>query len=146
MGQLRSKSCPVCAGENDGRWTCPPCTLVVNVHRELIRNLQIWHSLHEAQEVTDTMLSADGQSYCLWDIDRLYAERHRLPERQRRAMELCLYDNVAEKTAASLMGIAETNPVSVYATVGLSRLLGWAYAGELPTYRLRSDDLTGGRS
>lgn len=136
MGQLRAKQCPVCQGANGGKWTCAPCTAIVNVHRELLRNLQHWHSLYEAMEVPDTLVAADKQSYCLWDIDRLYSERHRLPERQRSALELCLFENLAEKTAAVRMGIAESNPVAVYATVGLCRLLGWAMSGELTTYRI----------
>lgn len=140
MGQLRSKTCPVCDGYNDERWTCERCTPVVNVHRELLRNLQHWHSLFEAQEVDDVLVASNGRSYCIWDIDRLYAQRVRLPDQMRRAIELCLYENVLEKEAAVLMGVAPTNPVSVYATVGLCRLLSMAYTGELGDYRLVLED------
>lgn len=137
MGQLRAKSCPICGGENHGRWTCEGCTVVVNTHRELIRNLQAWHSMFESLQVSDTLVSGvDGAEYSLWDIDYLYAQRARLPEQMCRAIELCLYENVLEKKAAVLMGVAESNPVAVYATVGLTRLLALALAGDLPGYRL----------
>ena len=137
MGQLRAKACPLCSGENAGRWTCESCTSIVNTHRELIRNLQAWHSMFESLQVGDTLISGvDGAEYSLWDIDYLYDQRHRLPEQMRRAIELCLYENVLEKQAAVLMGVAESNPVAVYATVGLTRLLALAYTGDLPGYRL----------
>lgn len=112
---------------------------MVNVHRELLRNLQHWHSLFESSEIPDTLVAANLQSYCLWDVDLFYAQRYRLPDRQRSSMELCLYQNVAERDAAVQMGIAETNPVSMYATVGISRLLGWAVRGELAGYRITID-------
>jgi hypothetical protein len=133
---LRARSCPICDGENDGRWTCPRCTPVVNVHRELIRNLQSWHSLYEALEVPDILVASDGRSYSIWDIDLFYGQRSCLPHQMGRAIELCLYNNVLERNAAVLMGVAPSNPVAVYATVGLTRLLSQAYTGDLPGYRL----------
>lgn len=136
IGQLRSKLCPVCQGDNKGKWTCPSCTPLVDTHRSLIRNLQSWHSLYEAMEVPDILIASDRRSYCLWDVDLFYAQRSRLPDQQRIAIEYCLYRNVAEKVAAQMMGVSETSPVSIYATVGLSRLLGWAMQGQLGHYRL----------
>lgn len=90
-------------------------------------------------EVSDTLIAADLQSYCMWDVDIFYDNRVRLPERQRASMELCLFENVAERDAALKMGIAETNPVCVYATVGLTRLLSWAVRGELTGYPISLD-------
>lgn len=108
----------------------------MNVHRELVRNLQAWHSLFESQEAPEVLVASDGRSYSLWDVDCFYEQRVLLPEQMRRSMELCLYQNVLERDAAVLMGVAATNPVAVYATVGLTRLLSLAYNGELPNYRL----------
>ena len=136
MGQLKAKACPVCNGENDGRWTCEVCTPIVNVHRELIRNLQAWRSLYEAREVDDVLIAEDGRSYCLWDVEHFYGQRFRVPPQQHRAIELCLDQNVLEKNAAVMMGVAPTNPVSVYATVGLCKMLALAVTGELPNYRI----------
>lgn len=107
------------------------------MHRELIRNLQAWHSMYEAMEISDILVASDGQSYCLWDVDLFYAQRSRLPQQQRRAMELCLFENVAEKVAATRMGVTERSPVAIYATVGLTRLLAWANQGDLSGYVLR---------
>lgn len=138
---MKSRSCPVCDGDNAGKWTCASCTVIVNVHRELIRNLQVWRSLYEASEVEDVLIGPDGRSYGLWDIERLYEARTRLPQQMQRSMELCWYENVLEKDAAERMGVSRSNPVGVYATVGLTRLLGLAYTGDLPGYRLRLEDV-----
>lgn len=111
--------------------------MIVNTHRELIRNLQAWHSMFEALEVSDTLVSGcDGAEYSLWDIDYLYLQRSVLPEQMRRAIELCLYENVLEREAAVCMGVAPSTPVAIYATVGLTRLLAMAYNSSLPGYHL----------
>jgi hypothetical protein len=102
----------------------------------MLRNLQHWSALHEAHEVGDTLVAADRQSYCLWDIQVFYERRTVLPERQRSALELCLFENYTEADAATKMGIARTNPVAMYAPVGLARLLSLAMAGEMPGYRI----------
>jgi hypothetical protein len=113
----------------------------VNVHRELVRNLQAWHSMYEADDVGEVLVASDGRSYCLWDIDWFYEGRHALPDQMRRAIELCLYANIFEREAAVQMGVAPTNPVAIYATIGLTQLLRKAYDGLLPGYLLvRGDD------
>lgn len=137
MGQLRSSSgCPVCGAENGGRWTCNPCTLDVNTLRELFRNLQAWHSLFESREVDDTLVSsATGQVWTLFDVDYLYAQRIRLPDRMRQVIELHLYGNLLEKETARRIGVSESNPVAIYATAGLTKLVGMAKAGDLSGFR-----------
>lgn len=136
MGQLRSKECPLCGGTNGGKWTCLPCTAEVNRYRELIRNLQSWRSLFEALEVPDVLTDPSGREVALWDIEYFYEQRTRLPEQMRTAIELCLFENVLEREAAKRMGTSESNPVSVYATVGVTKLLRMARDGELPLFRL----------
>lgn len=134
LGQLKAKVCPVCAGFNGGKWTCGHCTPLVNVHRELIRNLQHWKSLLVAHQVDEVLTAADRRSYCIWDVERFYQKRTALPERQRQSIELCLFDNYTEAVAAEKMGVSPTNPVAMYATVGLARLLSMAMSGEIPGY------------
>lgn len=126
----------MCGGPNRGRWTCDHCTPLVNVHRELIRNLQHWKSLFIDHQVEDVLVAADRRSYCLWDVESFYARRIVLPERQRQSLELCLFQNFTEAVAAEKMGVSITNPVAMYATVGLSRLLSMAMTGEIPGYSI----------
>ncbi len=136
LGQFRAVvQCPLCKGDNgDRKWTCEDCTKVVVVHRELIRNLQSWMSLFEAREVDDTLRGEDGREYSLWDMQVFYQHRTVLPDRQRLTIEYCLYQNLTEKEAAIKMGIRPSNPVSIYATIGLTSLLARATVGDLSGY------------
>jgi hypothetical protein len=136
VGQLSAKSCPVCGGLNDGRWTCEPCTKTVATMRGLIRGLQQWRSSLESLEVTETLIDPVGRTWCLWDVERFYSYRSRLPERMRLAIELMLYQGRFERDVARQMGISESNPVGVYVTVGLVRLLAMARSGRLPGCRV----------
>jgi hypothetical protein len=111
----------------------------------MIRNLQLWASLYEAGEVPEIITSADSRQWHLADVQRLYAYSRLLPPRMRQAIMLCLYDNCLEKRAASIMGVSPTNPVAMYATVGLTRLLGKAHRHELPGIRFEFL-VDGGRS
>lgn len=137
MGNLKSRFCPVCGGDNgDSKWACMECLPLINLHRELVRNLQQWRAHFEAGEADDILRSSDGREYCLWDVERFYEARTVLADGQSRAIELCLWSNIAERKAAIIMGVSPTTPVSIYATVGLSRLLGMVYREEIPGYRL----------
>lgn len=122
----------MCTAENGGRWTCADCSASLAVFRGLIRNLQGWHSAFEAGTVSDVILGPDGREWSMWDLDKLYETRVKLPHQMRRAVELFLYDNTLERDAAKHMGVSETSPVAIYATVGLTRMLGWARDGEIP--------------
>lgn len=147
MGQFRASLCPLCGSPENGNWTCRPCTVLVDTHRELIRSLQAWHSWHEAGEVGEILEAIDGRSYCLWDVDLFYAGRNavtadRRPlvaDKMRTAIELCLHANMLERHAAVAMGIKETSPVSIYATIGLTHMLVAASRGRLPGYYLDLD-------
>lgn len=108
----------------------------MSVHRELIRNLQHWRSLYEAMEVADELVASDSRSYSLWDVQAFYEQRGVVPERQQQSIQFCLYENMKESDAAVRMGIAATNPVSVYATIGLTSMLTKAISGDLPTYKI----------
>lgn len=124
----------MCGAPPVSKWTCAGCTEILNIHRALIRNLQQWRSMYESLEVPDELIAADARSYSLWDVQRFYARRTTLPERQEQSIEWFLYWNLLEEDAASRMGIAKTNPVGVYATIGLTSLITQAVNGEIPGY------------
>lgn len=98
--------------------------LSVTVLRELFRNIQAFRALYEAEGI-DEVMSPDGVVYSYWDVLALYAQVRKLPERQKQAIELCLVQNMKEKDAAVLMGVSVTNPVAMYATSGLEKIVAW---------------------
>ncbi len=135
VGQFRATDrCPICQEPNgDSNWTCESCTQVVATHRELLRNLQQWRSLHEVGDIADVIVNG-GHEYSMWDLVTFYGHRFSLPDRQQLSIQFCLYENMKERDAAVRMGIKPSNPVSVYATIGLTSLLTRALAGDLPGY------------
>ena len=106
----------------------------VTVLRELFRNLQEWESLYESDGI-DTITGHDGQEYSLWDIKYLHEQLPKLPKRQREAITLYLIQNMREADAAVEMGVSPTNPIGIYATVGLKKLIGMIEAGELTKFK-----------
>lgn len=106
------------------------------MHRELIRNLQQWRSLYEAMEVDDVLVAPDTRSYSLWDVQAFYEQRRVVPDRMQQSIQYCLFENMKEKDAAVRMGIAPSNPVAVYATIGLTNMLAMASKGELSGYTI----------
>lgn len=147
VGQFRNIECPLCGTtDKTGKWTCKSCTHLVAVHRGLIKNLQLWHSLFEAQQVPEVLMVAEGVEYCLWDADSFYATRIILAPQQRTAIELCLYQNMLESDAAIKMGISSSCPVLVYATIGLTYMLaeqGLAGANTGQGFSVSIEDLEG---
>lgn len=106
----------------------------VKTLRELFRNLQAFRAFYEV-EGQDTITGPDGQDYCLFDIEYIFAQVRLLSPRQRQAIELCLVGNVKERDATAIMGVAPTNPVMMYATNGLTRLCAMIDSGEIARYR-----------
>lgn len=98
--------------------------LTVRVLRELFRYLIEWRSLYEAEGI-DTLTAPDGAVYNLWDVEALYARVPELPLRQRQAITYYLVNNVMERDVAVMMGVSITNPIAMYATSGLERLVEW---------------------
>lgn len=87
--------------------------------------------MYEAGLASDVIRGSDGREWALPDVRRFYDYRSLLPNQMRRAVELFLYQQRLEREAAVLMGVSPTNPVAMYATVGLTKLLGKARAGQL---------------
>lgn len=104
----------------------------VGTLRRLFRNLQAWEELY-LQIGLDTVSFRD-KSYHLGDIQYLYRCRTLLTPRQRQAIELCLYEDMREVDVSQVMGVSPTNPVAMYATNGLRKLVSLSESGEI--YRL----------
>lgn len=102
--------------------------------RGLIRNLQAWRSAFESQDAPEVIQepTPPGREWVLWDVERFFGYRGLLPQRMRDALDLFLYRGQFERQVAERMGISGTNPVGVYATVGLTKLLAMARDGRLP--------------
>ncbi|WP_281711890.1 hypothetical protein [Dermacoccus nishinomiyaensis] len=112
-----------------------PQKLTVGVLRELFRNLQLWESLWETDHI-DVLRGPNGVEYQLHDIQYLYECRSMLSPRQMEAIEMCLYRDIREKDVSLLMGVSPTNPVAMYATNGLERILAMMNAGKLPRFQV----------
>lgn len=104
--------------------------MTVSILRELLRHLQAWRALYEADGV-DVLEGPDGFSISLWDLETIYQMVDTLPPRQAEAIELCLVQNVRERDAAVMMGVSPTNPVAMYATSGLEKLVKQVEQGEV---------------
>lgn len=102
--------------------------------RELIRNLQGFQALRETTGTTE-ITGPGGVTHSIYDVEYLYECRSLLSPRQRQAIELFLYQNIRERDVAKMMGVAETNPIAIYATQGLNRLCEMVAKGELAGYR-----------
>jgi hypothetical protein len=102
--------------------------------RELMRNLVSWRATYESDGVEE-ITAPDGRTWVLWDIEYLYGQLHLLPPQQGKAIELCLVQNKKERDAAVMMGVSPTNPVAMYATLGLQKLVNMVNTGALSRFR-----------
>lgn len=82
------------------------------------------------------LVASDAREYSLWDVQTFYDQRIVVPERMQQSIQFCLFENMKERDAAVRMGISSSNPVSEYATIGLTNMLAKAVKGELGTYRI----------
>lgn len=101
--------------------------------REMFRFLVPLRTLHETDGI-DEVTSSFGNTWSLWDLEYLYAQVDRLTDPQRRAITLCLVHGMLEREAALMMGVSESNPVGMYATLGLARLLEMIDQGKLDRF------------
>lgn len=119
----------------------------VNSLRLLFRHLHAFRSYYESDGISE-IVAPNGVSWSLFDIEYLYQIAMRqptgakpydrahpcLPIRQQQAIELFLVLNLPEKEAAIRMGLSPNNPVGMYATSGLTRLLRLMDTGYLPRF------------
>lgn len=110
----------------------------VTVLRELFRQIQQWKSLYEAEGI-DCLTAPNGEEISLWDLLYLYEQLPKLPRRQHQAIELYLVQNMRETDAAVAMGLSPTNPIGIYATVGLGKLVTMIDNDELPRWGKSAD-------
>lgn len=116
----------------------------VNSLRLLFRSLHTFRAHNESDGIQEIM-APNGVIWNLYDIEYLYAIAMRrptgnrdydrdhptLPLRQQQAIELFLVLNMPEDEAALTMGLSKTNPVGMYATSGLTKLLKFLDEGRL---------------
>lgn len=114
--------------------TAVPKNPRVSELRELFRSLVAFRAVYE-ETGAETITTPEGHEWSLWDLEYLRAQLSRLTLRQQQAITLCLLHNMRERDAALAMGVSETNPVSMYASLGLQRLLDMVDAGELARFR-----------
>lgn len=118
--------------------TAVPKDPKISEMRELLRNLAEFRAVYESTGVEE-IVTPLGATWSLWDLEYLYDQVGRLTLRQRQAIELCLIQGIKEKQAAVLMGVKATNPVMMYATLGIRNLLDMIERGELERFRARPD-------
>lgn len=115
--------------------TAVPKDPAISELRELFRYLQEFRAVYESTGL-DEVRTPYGNSWSLWDLEYLYqASQIHLTLRQKQAISLCLVHNMREKDAAVAMGVSTTNPVMMYATLGIRRLLDMISGGELDFFR-----------
>jgi hypothetical protein len=115
--------------------TAVPADPAISELRELFRNLREFRAVYEETGV-DEIVTPYGHKWTLWDLEYLLAMSDRyLTVRQRQVITLGLVHNKLERDVAILLGVSETNPVMMYATLGLHRLLGLVKSGALDRFR-----------
>lgn len=123
--------------------TAVPASERVSELRDLFRYLSDFRVTFETTGL-ESITTPFGNVWSIWDLEYLYRATERLTLRQRQAITLCLVHGVKESDAAEMMGVSRTNPVMMYASLGLHRLLDMIDYGELERFnkpRLRRQDL-----
>jgi hypothetical protein len=114
--------------------TAVPANPRVSELRDLFRYLSDFRATYEACGL-DVITTPHGNTWSLWDLEYLYKiVCQRLTRRQQQAITLCLIHGVRESDAAEMMGVSRTNPVMMYATLGLQRLLDMIDYGEIERF------------
>lgn len=94
--------------------------------RNLLKTYGQFRVYYEEGEVEDTLIGPDGEEYSLWDLQRMIEVLvPKLPPRMAEAIDLFLVQGMREVDAAIAMGLSPTNPVAMYASEGLSKLVQW---------------------
>ena len=94
----------------------------VSTLRNLLRNLQECRSALEAG--VEEFTGPDGVTWSIRDLERLFeASQKLLSPRQAEAIRMFLVEQMYEADVAEAMGLSRTNPIGMYATTGIERLI-----------------------
>lgn len=94
----------------------------VSTLRNLLRNLQECRSALEAG--VEEFTGPDGVTWSIRDLERLFeASQRLLSPRQAQAIRMFLVEQMYEADVAEAMGLSRTNPIGMYATTGIERLI-----------------------
>lgn len=103
--------------------------------RVLFRFMQEWRSLYEVEGI-DEITSPSGRVWSLWDLEYLFRQAEKLlTKSQYTAIRLFLVEDHRERDAATMMGVSPTNPVGMYATSGLTKLIEFIEQGGVARFR-----------
>jgi hypothetical protein len=122
--------------------------------RKLFRFYLQFKSLYESDGQCE-ITAPNGSVWSLFDIQYLYKIAMRrptgnkeydkthpcLPIRQQQAIELFLILNMPEDQVAVIMGLSPTNPIGMYATSGITKLLKFLDEGYLTRFAPDSLDM-----
>lgn len=96
--------------------------VTVDLLRQLFRSYLRWQHLFEEHGI-DT-ITLEGVDWSWWDLRDWYRiSQSGLSRRQSQAIEMFLVQDMSEAKVAKVMGIKPGNPVGMYATDGLRRLI-----------------------
>jgi hypothetical protein len=96
--------------------------LDVGTLRTILKGLECWRATYEDYNVAS--VTWEGHEYHILDIEHIYdVSQRELAPRQAQAIKYFLVGNLREVDVAEMMGIAPTNPIGMYATDGLKRLI-----------------------
>lgn len=105
-----------------------PKEMTVDGLRTMLRGMLAWRDLFDQfgtpiYSVTDQY----GTEWSIHEVERLYLlSQSMLTVRQAQAIRYFLVDNMREEDVAIAMGILPSNPIGLYATEGLRRLVEMA--------------------
>lgn len=106
----------------------------VDTLRRLFKHLLDFRNLVE--ETGTDEITWEGEVWVYHDLVYLYeASQAGLPRRQAESIRFFLVGQMREEDVAVLMGLKPTNPIGMYATTGLARLVSWIDEGQLPRFR-----------
>jgi hypothetical protein len=93
--------------------------------RVMFRGLSVWRDLFERFGVElQTVSDEHGTEWDLFEVEKLFiVSQQRLTARQAQAIRYFLVGNMREEDVAVAMGIKRSNPIGLYATEGLRRLV-----------------------
>lgn len=112
----------------------------MNELRSLFRYLQEFRSLYELERIEE-VTTPQGHTWSLWDLEYLYEKAAELlTPRQYQAITLFLVEDHKEADAAEMMDVSRSNPIGMYAALGLSKLIEFIDGGGLARFRSRRDD------